>query len=395
MRVRSPHARAEVDVDVNPTIVMPGGQASEGQTVLVRCPLCGRRNLESETFDCMGPCGRQNLCLRHLDKECNVCQQCAAQAERSTRRQFEELTFALRTEARAQLEAGDLTQALLACVRALHLAPEDVEALRLLKECEDHLRYLVAEAERWQRAAEEAQARVAEFEEGGRAAKEAHRQAEESARQGPLWQQIGIEMVTIPAGEFLYGEDNQKVYLSEYCLARTPVTNLQYRGFVEATGHRKPYHWSGGQIPLRKGDHPVVHVSWRDAEAFCQWAGCRLPTELEWEKGARGADGSKYPWGNGWQGGHCNTIETGIGDTTSVTRYPDSASPYGLLDMAGNVYEWCDDWYDGDRKGKMLRGGCWGESLVEARCVFRGWYPLVYHREIIGFRCCVGPASSV
>jgi len=342
---------------------------------------------EERRFRLHGPLWPPELCLRHFDEEHDVCQQCAAQTIRSTRRQLEDRLSSLRAEARAQLEEGNLTQALLACGRALDLAPEDEEALRLLQACEDHLRRLQAEAERGR----EAQARLAQIEERERAAEEARQQAEEAAARAPIWQQIGMEMVTISAGEFLYGEKTERAHLPEVRLARTPVTNSQYKAFVEATGHDRPRHWEGGQIPPCKGDHPVVNVNWHDAQAFCQWAGCCLPTELEWEKGARGTDGRDYPWGDGWQLGRCNTAEAGIGDTTSVTKYANGASPYGLLDMAGNVLEWCEGWYDSDRGTKVLRGGTWNYFRLRAPCAYRyGRYPGNRHEKNCGFRCCVG-----
>jgi formylglycine-generating enzyme required for sulfatase activity len=204
-----------------------------------------------------------------------------------------------------------------------------------------------------------------------------------------IWQQIGIEMVRITAGEFLYGDDNEKLYLPEFYLARTPVTNAQYQAFVDATGHWMSDHWEDGEMPAGKEDHPVVYVSWEDALEFCEWAGCRLPTEQEWEKGARGTDGREYPWGNGWKAGHCNTEEAGIEDTTPVDRYPRGASPYGLLDMAGNVWEWCQDWYDDEPKYRVLRGGSWFYDRGWARSADRDGYVPVFAGLDVGFRCCL------
>jgi formylglycine-generating enzyme required for sulfatase activity len=167
------------------------------------------------------------------------------------------------------------------------------------------------------------------------------------------------EMIRIPAGEFLMGSDLQKdkeanaeeqpqhsLYLSDYCLAKTPVTNAQYTAFVRATGYDQPAEWMDGK-PLRgKENHPVVFVSWVDAAAYCRWLSqntgksYRLPSEAEWEKGARGTDGHIYPWGNQWDAPRCNFDKGFRGDTTPVGAYPEGASPYGLLDMAGNVWEW-------------------------------------------------------
>jgi formylglycine-generating enzyme required for sulfatase activity len=246
-------------------------------------------------------------------------------------------------------------------------------------------------------------------------------------------------MILIPAGEFLMGSDpsidkyarahehaqdrelpQHTLYLPDYYLSKTPVTNAQYAVFVQATGHRQPEHWAGGK-PLRgKEDHPVVNVSWYDAVAYCRWLSeitgkpyC-LPSEAEWEKGARGSDGRIYPWGNQWDAERCNSKETHKRDTKPVEAYPQGASPYGLLDMAGNVWEWTrslflvgDDPFEypydpGDGrevlelKGRqrlfayrVLRGGAFYLDKRHVRCAFRlGYYP--GHRlGYVGFRVAV------
>jgi len=220
------------------------------------------------------------------------------------------------------------------------------------------------------------------------------------------------EMVLIPAGEFLMGSDpsvdkdardleqpQHTLYLPDYYLAKTPVTNAE--------------HWEGGKPPSGKEDYPVVYVSWYDAVAYCRWLSrvtgrpYRLPSEAEWEKGARGTDGRIYPWGNQWDAKRCNTEESGILDTTPVGAYPEGASPYGLLDMAGNVWEWTrslwgEDWeepsfkypYDPDdgredleaEGGRVLRGGSWRYRRGHARCVVRLRYPPLASNNFIGFR---------
>jgi len=205
-----------------------------------------------------------------------------------------------------------------------------------------------------------------------------------------IWHPIGnqkIELVKIPAGEFLYGDNKKKVYLPDYYLARTPVTNLQYKAFVDATGYEPPKHWKRGEIPKGKENHPVVYVSWYDAKAFCDWAGLRLPTEQEWEKGARGADGREYPWGNQEPNPNLCNFDRNVGDTTPVGRYPAGASPYGLLDMAGNVWEWCEDWYDDEKRFHVFRGGSWNSDLYFVRSAYRNGYVPDLRDGNFGFRC--------
>jgi formylglycine-generating enzyme required for sulfatase activity len=146
------------------------------------------------------------------------------------------------------------------------------------------------------------------------------------------------DMVFIRAGEFIMGdEEPRRVVLGGYWIDRYPVTVAQYRSFCEATGRQMPKepYWGWHD------DHPIVNVSWHDAIAYCDWAGARLPTEAEWEKAARGVDGRKYAWGNEWDAGKCNNWESAPQQTTPVGSYPQGASPYGVEDMTGNVWEWC------------------------------------------------------
>jgi formylglycine-generating enzyme required for sulfatase activity len=242
------------------------------------------------------------------------------------------------------------------------------------------------------------------------------------------------ELILIPAGEFLMGSDPEKdknadedeqprhtLYLPGYYLAKTPVTNAQYAAFAKATDRERPKDWEGGILPEGKEDHPVVEVTWHDAVAYCNWLAevtgkaYRLPSEAEWEKGARGTDGRVYPWGNEWDPKRCNSEEGSPGDTTPVDAYPEGASPYGLLDMAGNVWEWTrslwgkewgkpdfkypykpDDGRENLEAGsdvmRVLRGGSWFYDQRYARCASRYRSIPGGFGNLVGFRVVVSLA---
>ena len=197
----------------------------------------------------------------------------------------------------------------------------------------------------------------------------------------------GLVMMRIPAGDFIYGEDSRLEYLPEFWIARTPVTNAHYFKFVRETGYDSPEHWEGKSPREKIAEHPVVHVSYEDAAAFANWAGMDLPDEKEWEKAARGTDGRIYPWGNEWKEGYCNTKEAGIGITTPAGRYsPRGDSPYGCVDMAGNVYDWTASWYDEEEGWRVLRGGSWSFEQNLAPTTYRDGTPHTDRMNDIGFR---------
>ena len=221
---------------------------------------------------------------------------------------------------------------------------------------------------------------------------------------------LGFPLCFVPAGTFPMGSDSRwfaherpihPVTLADYWIDRAPVTNVQFRRFAEETG------FTGGlweQVAEGRESHPVVLVSWAEAQAYCDWCGKRLPTEAEWEKAARGTDGRRYPWGDAWDAARCNL--NGVG-TTPVGAHRDGQSPYGCHDMAGNVFEWCADWYDAgyyarspaeNPKGpdtgrlRVVRGGSWFETPALARAAYRYRDLPEYRYGHIGFRAvCVSP----
>ena len=198
----------------------------------------------------------------------------------------------------------------------------------------------------------------------------------------------GKEMLRIPAGKFLYGDNKREVELPEFWISKTPVTNAEYVRFVDVTGHDKPQYFDSNL--KNKKDHPMVYVSWHDAQAYCEWMGGELPAEEQWEKAARGPDGLVYPWGDKWVDGRCNTREAGIKSTTSVGQFsPQGDSPYGCVDMSGNVWEWTDSWYENNQISRVLRGGAWGSNQSYARAASRNYISPDYRVNYIGFRVVV------
>jgi sulfatase modifying factor 1 len=260
-------------------------------------------------------------------------------------------------------------------------------------------------------------------------------------------------MAVVPASDFLMGSPEgsdgfdderpqRRVYVSAFLIDLREVTNADYAVFVQATGHQVPANansaftlWEHGAPLPGSGNHPVVNVSWDDAVEYCHWQGKRLPTEAEWEKAARGTDGRRYPWGDQWDHTSANSASYWVGRTVEfqsgedwnafwlngdgsrisherglkgevltmpVGSFPGSASPYGLLDMAGNVSEWVQDWYDpnyyihaplsdpqGPERGavKVQRGGSWLKPALSLRTTDRDYGNLNSRPSGAGFRC--------
>jgi iron(II)-dependent oxidoreductase len=240
------------------------------------------------------------------------------------------------------------------------------------------------------------------------------------------------EMVRVPAGPFIMGSDKKvdrnsyqpefpqrKVYVDAFDIDKFEVTNVQFLKFVLATNRNPLIDWQydGGNFQETMASHPVMHVSWYDADAYCKWAGKRLPTSAEWEKAARGEDGRIYPWGNQPAGlSRANFGRTGLSGPVrdrperlllyppiiSVDKYDNGVSPYGVFQMAGNVAEWTADWYDphyyktapdrnpkGPETGtqKAFRGGGWIDSTPSVRPAQRNGTDPNTKMNWLGFRC--------
>jgi len=204
---------------------------------------------------------------------------------------------------------------------------------------------------------------------------------------------------TIPAGKFLTGlPPIYEVHVDEFRIARYPVTVGQYRQFIEDEGYKDRRWWSAGgfgdvseperwETQSQFGSRPVVGIRWWEAAAFCAWAGCRLLTEAEWERAARGSEGRECPWGNDpAEPSRLNFSGSGIGHPTPVGIYPQGATPDGVYDMAGNVWEWCQDAWTQGEGGRALRGGCWDDDSMRCGPAFR-YYGRPWERGSgLGFR---------
>ena len=223
-------------------------------------------------------------------------------------------------------------------------------------------------------------------------------------------------MVEIPAGEFLMGFDGtqalederplHRVWLDTFSIDQYEVTTAQYAAFLANTNRPAPWQWTLVDLS-QHGDRPVIGADWSDAAAYCRWRGKRLPTEAEWEKAARGTDGRLYPWGNQLPTKDFANFALGARFSysqmlMSVQSYEPGKSPYGLYQMAGNVYEWVQDWYaanyyetspdrnpPGPDQGqfKVLRGGSWSDLPKYLLTYGRFKLPPETRNSYTGFRC--------
>jgi eukaryotic-like serine/threonine-protein kinase len=216
-----------------------------------------------------------------------------------------------------------------------------------------------------------------------------------------------VEMVIIPGGEFVMGADDPdaatderpafRMAIGEFRIDTFEVTNRRYRRCVEAGSCSPPI--AGTYYEQAKAEHPATIISWKQALAYCRWVGKRLPTEPEWEKAARGADGRRYPWGDRFEPHRTNA---GYSDGTTVGgSHPGGASPYGVMDMAGNVWEWTSSLYrpypyvatdgreDPEARGaRVNRGGSWYYDAAYVRTTYRATADHMYRRVAdLGFRC--------
>ena len=219
------------------------------------------------------------------------------------------------------------------------------------------------------------------------------------------------DMIEIPEGHFLMGSDGyyfgapqRKIWLDAYLIDKTPVTNAQFQAFCIATRRTAPPHWHAGRHAVGFEDHPVTNVTLEDARAYAAWAGKALPTEAQWEKAARGTDGREYPWGEDYDETRCNTCYAKKGYTVPVGTYPEGASPYGVLGMCGNVWEWVEGRWDPTWYAKMpeknpngaqdggrlvLRGGTWSTLPINCRTYSRSPSLRGGRWGYCGFRCVV------
>jgi formylglycine-generating enzyme required for sulfatase activity len=240
-----------------------------------------------------------------------------------------------------------------------------------------------------------------------------------------VWPDDGKEMVFITGNNFLMGSNDgnpshqpeHKVHIADFYIDRWPVTNAEYKKFIDDTGHHVPnyevswcdtgpYNWDPQtrMYPEGKAEHPVVLVTWEDAMAYSAWAGKRLPTEAEWERVARGLHDWRYPWGNEFILECCNCKEAGLGETSPVGAFSPAGDTFeGVVDMVGNVWEWTNTLFrpypynaDDGRESRqatgfrVLRGASWLNDANVAHCLSRLDGDFQFYNNV-GFRCAASP----
>ncbi|MDX8398197.1 MAG: SUMF1/EgtB/PvdO family nonheme iron enzyme [Mariprofundaceae bacterium] len=235
-----------------------------------------------------------------------------------------------------------------------------------------------------------------------------------------VWAELA-KMQYVPAGVFVMGTNagrsnqadrpERQLEVPAYWIDKYSVSRAQYARFVQAKRYRPPLNWLEGKIPAGTEDHPVSLVSWYNARDYCAWAGKRLPGEAEWEKAARGTDARRWPWGNKMDVSRLNTYYQ-VGHTTSLLEYENGASPYGVMDMAGNISEWVFDEYkpynaklvifkptvnqfteaEGQENversvSRVMRGGSWKSDPFSTESYHRNYSLPNMASDFYGFRC--------
>ncbi|MBI5197073.1 MAG: formylglycine-generating enzyme family protein [Nitrospirae bacterium] len=240
-------------------------------------------------------------------------------------------------------------------------------------------------------------------------------------------------MIFVPSGPFILGSDKedkekravefgsikpwyldehpqQKIVVQAFYIDQYEVTNAQYLRFIQTTEYFPPTEWDNGVLPPGRESYPVTGVTWYDTGHYCQWLGKRLPTEMEWEKAARGTDGREFPWGNTFDKKKAQTGYADVKDAVPVGSFEAGKSPYGIYDMAGNTWEWTQDWYQAypnssytdarfGEKFKVIRGGGWGgigHYALEMyyRSAYRFFADPRASFNDVGFRCAKTPVKN-
>jgi len=195
----------------------------------------------------------------------------------------------------------------------------------------------------------------------------------------------GKLMTLVETGITPIGADKTRQWQAGFYIDVYPTTNADYARFVGITQHRPPGHWVGGRPTGEIADHPVVGVSWRDAQAYAHWSAKALPTASQWEKAARGPQGTVYPWGDEFAPVRCNVRESRVKATTPVDWYDNAVSPYGVYDLCGNVWEWCAT--VGPRGMWQVRGGAFTGPATRAVPSSLAELAADTRRDDVGFRC--------